>query len=168
MAIEIKHTDKIASALLLLLAIVVFVATADFPRGPTETGPDFFPRMIVALIAFFALVQLAKSVRSEVPNTHEVSRSVAVTVAIAAALVVGYVAVMPFLGFVLATLLFLVVSMHFSGVETFRHSIPISVVVTIVLYYVFVQFLRVRLPEGVLVDFGQLLPSLWIAGGMFS
>lgn len=164
MTLRIRHTDKIASGLLFLLTAVIFFLTEEFPSGFGQTSPAFFPRVIVSLIALFALVQLIDSFRTEEVRSYEISPSVVVTVGIAAALVVGYVVLLPYLGFLLGTALFLVVSMHFSGVEEIGKSVPVSVGVTLVLYYIFVQFLRVPLPENPFVPIGRYLPSLWYSG----
>jgi hypothetical protein len=116
--------------------------------------------MIAGLIALFALGQLVKAFRTDERRSYEITPSVVVTVAIAAGLVVGYVVLMPYLGFVIATILFLVVSMHFSGVEKARKSILVSLGITLLLHYVFVQFLRIPLPENPIVPIGRLLPSI--------
>lgn len=166
MAFEIRHTHKIASGLLLLLTAVVFYLSRDFPTGVGETSPAFFPRIIVALIAIFAIAQLIKAIRFDTEQTYEVTRSSVKTVGIAAALVVAYVVTMPYLGFLIGTILFLIVSMHFSGVERVRESVPVAFGLTLVLHYVFVGFLRVPLPDNAVVPIGRMLPTLWI-GGVF-
>lgn len=161
MAFELRHTDEIATVLLLLLTAVVFYVTADFPAGPGETSPAFFPRVVVSLIAFFALVQLGRSLSRGTVRSHEIRWSQAKPALIITALIVAYVVTMPVLGFVLGTVLFLLVGMHYSGVERVRHSVPISITVSIVLYYLFWEFLRVPLPRNEYVEIEGWLPTLW-------
>ena len=168
MAIQISHTDKIASGLLFVLTAVVFYLSRDFPTGISETSPAFYPRVIVGLISVFAFAQLVRSIRSDTGQTYELTMSKVTTVTIAAALVIGYVVTMPFLGFLIGTILFLVVSMHFSGVEKLRKSVPVATGLTLVLHYVFVAFLRVPLPDNAFVPIGRMLPSLWIFGGVIA
>ena len=166
MAIHISHTDKIASGLLLLLTAAVFYLSRDFPSGISETSPAFYPRVIVTLLSVFAIAQLVRAIRFDTEPTYELDRERVTTVSIAAVLVVGYVVLMPILGFLIGTILFLIVSMHFSGVERVRKSVPAAVGLTLVLYYVSVAFLRVPLPENAFVPIGRMLPSLWIFGGV--
>ncbi|WP_255681370.1 tripartite tricarboxylate transporter TctB family protein [Natrinema sp. SYSU A 869] len=116
------------------------------------------------MIALFAVAQLINAIRSDEERSYEISASVAVTVGIAAVLVVGYVVLMPFLGFLLATVVFLVVSMHFSGVDRVWKSVPVALGVSLALHYIFIQFLRIPLPENPFVPIGRLLPSLWYGG----
>lgn len=165
MTLKLSHTDKVASVLVFVLTAVVFYLTTDFPAGYGATGPAFFPRVIVGLMSVFALAQLVKATRTE-PRTVAVSRSTVKTVAVAAALVVGYVLAMPYFGFLAGTVVFLLVSMHFSGVEGVRASLPVSIVVAIVLYYIFVRFLRVPLPESSVLPISRLLPGLLTGVGL--
>lgn len=166
---NVQHTDTIGSILLLALSAVVFIVTADFPAGPGETGPDFYPRVIAILIAFFALVQLGHSLLEGEQLTHELSLEVTMRVVGAFALVVAYVWLLPRLGFVLGTVAFLVVAMAYSGVRSYVRMAFVSVGLTLGLYYVFVVFLRIPLPEGELYPVAELLPSVvivWSSAGV--
>ena len=158
--VHLKHTDKIGSILLIALAASVVVVTADFPRGPTETGPAFYPRTIAALISFFALVQLGRSLARESVRSHEIDLAAAKRVAGAFLLVVLYVLLLPWLGFVLSTVAFLAVSMRYSGVTSPLRLAGVSVGLTLLLYYTFVVFLRVPLPESPLLPVAPHLPSV--------
>lgn len=164
--VHLKHTAKIGSILWIALAAGVFVVTADFPRGPGETGPAFYPRTIAALIAFFALVQLVRSLERDAVRSHEIDLGAAKRVAGAFLLVVLYVLLVPWLGFVLATVAFLAVTMRYSGVTSVLRLGGVSIGLTLLLYYTFVVFLRVPLPESPLVPIAPHLPSLLVGTGV--
>lgn len=164
MAFEISHTNKIASGLLLLLTAAVFYLSADFPTGVGETSPAFFPRVIVALIAVFAIAQIVKSIRLDNEQTYEITKEKVITVGIAAGLVVAYVVTIPYFGFLIGTILFLIASMHFSGVERVRKSVPVAFGLALALQYIFVGFLRVPLPDNAVVPIGRMLPFIWVSG----
>lgn len=164
MTLRISHTDKIASGLVFLLAGGVYYLTTDFPSGVGATGPSFFPRLIVGLMSVFALAQLVKALKQGNVRTQEITWQTAKTVGIAVVLVVGYLVLMPYMGFLVGTIAFLMVSMHFSGVEKVSKSLPVAVFVSIALYYVFVPFLRVPLPESSILPVSRLLPSLLYGG----
>ncbi len=166
MTLKISHTDKVASGLVFVLTAATFYLTRDFPAGYGATGPAFFPRVIVGLMSVFALAQLVSAIRKDEPRTQEVTSSTVKTVAIAAALVVGYVLTMPYFGFLAGTVVFLLVSMHYSGVDDFQTSIPVSMGVAIALYYIFVKFLRVPLPESAILPISRLLPGLLTGVGL--
>lgn len=162
MALELGHTDKIGSALLLALAAGVYVVSADFPAGPAQTGPAFFPRMIGVLIAAFALAQLGKRLYVGDVQSHEITRDVAIRVLAVLALVVAYVLALPWVGFVPGTVGFLLVAMWYSGVESVPRAVVVAVGASLALFYVFVVFLRVPLPDGVVVPVRQFLPGLLV------
>ncbi|WP_336037207.1 tripartite tricarboxylate transporter TctB family protein [Halobacterium yunchengense] len=164
MTIRISHTDKIASGLVFLLAAAVFFVSEDFPGGYGATGPALFPRVIVGLMAGFALVQVARRVKRGDPKTHEVSLSAVKTVAVVAAMVVGYILLMPYLGFLVGTVAFLVVAMYYSGISELRRTVPISFGVTLALFYLFGEFLHVPLPESAILPVSRLLPSMLSVG----
>lgn len=163
MGIKVSHTDEIGSVLLLLLAAGIFVVTGDFPQGPGETGPDYYPRMIAVLIAFFALVQLGRSRYEDAARSHEIELPIAKRVIATLALIVVYVLLMPWLGFVTSTALFLVVAMRYSGVRSHLQMLAVAVGLTLILYYTFVVLLRIPLPESPLYPVSRYLPSL-VAG----
>ncbi|SNZ12035.1 Tripartite tricarboxylate transporter TctB family protein [Natronoarchaeum philippinense] len=160
MPVEIGHTDKISSVLLLALSAGVFVVSGDFPRGPGITGPAFFPRVISVLIAAFALAQLGKRLYVSRVRSYEITHEVAVQVFAVFGLVVAYVLALPWIGFVPATIAFLLAAMWYSGVGSLPRAVVVAVGVTLALYYTFIVFLRVPLPEGVFVPVRPFLPSV--------
>lgn len=161
MSIRIRHTDKLAAVLLVGLAVGVFVASRDFPSGFGESpGAAFFPRIIVSVIALLAGVLFVRSVASSDVRAYDVSTTDVRRFAVPVASLVAYVALMPILGFVLDTILFLVVLMRYSGVESYWRSGALAVGLGLALYYVFGEFLHIPFPEGSVVSVARWLPSL--------
>lgn len=160
MPLEIRHTDIIGSALWLLLAGAVFVVSAGFPAGPSLTSPALYPRVIAGLIAFFALVQLGRTIYTDTQRSHELTAAATKQVVGAVLLVVAYVFLLPWLGFVTATVLFLVAGMLYSGARSPLWIGSIALGLTLLLYYIFAVFLRIPLPESPLLPVEQLLPVL--------
>lgn len=160
MGVELRRTDAIGAVIWLSLAGAVFVLSAEFPAGPGETGPAFYPRVIAGLIALFAVVQLVRSLAGDDRRSHEITlgstrRVVGVTVA-----VLAYVLLLPWLGFVVATVLFLIVGMRYSGVASPLRIAVVAVGLTLGLHYVFGVFLRIPLPESPFYSVARLLPAL--------
>lgn len=160
MGVHVPHTDKLGSILWLLLAIGIFVVSADLPTGTGETGAAFYPRVIAALIALFACLQLGRSFYDEGYQVRDVSRQQAQRVVAVVALVAIYVLTLPWLGFVTGTVLFLVVGMLYSGARSPARIGVAALGLTLVLYYVFAVFLRIPLPESPFVPVEAALPGL--------
>ncbi|GAA0307578.1 tripartite tricarboxylate transporter TctB family protein [Halarchaeum salinum] len=161
MSIEVKHSDAIASVLLLAVAVGVYVASSGYPSGPTGApGSAFFPRLIAAAIALLSIVQLVQTVQNEAVERHHVKRDQVVRVVIPLVLLVAYVVLMPLFGFLAGTIVFLTVMMWYSGAHAFRITVPITVSISLVLFYVFVNFLHVPLPESSVFPISQMLPGM--------
>jgi hypothetical protein len=165
MSFQIRHTDKVAAVLLVGLAVGVFLASRDFPSGFGDSpGAAFFPRLIASVLALLAGVLFVRSAASSDARSYDVSATDAGRFAIPVGLLVAYVALMPIVGFVLDTVAFLVVTMRYSGVESYLRSGTLAVGLGLALYYVFGEFLHVPFPEGSVVSVARWLPSLPLAG----
>lgn len=166
MALEIRHTDKVGAVLLVALSAGVFLVSRDFPSGFGETpGAAFFPRVIAATIGLLAVVLFVRSATSGEGRPHEISVENAKQFVVPVALLVAYVALMSYLGFVLVTVGFLILLMRYSGVRAYRRSVPLAVGIGVILHYVFGEFLHVPLPEGSVVSLSRFLPSLFVGVG---
>lgn len=162
MTFTLERSNELAALLLLGLSLAVFVVTAKFPESPNTGSPGaaFFPRLIVAGIAVLAVVQLIQSARADETRTHVVDAETTKRVAAVTAFLVAYAALMPLLGFLVDTAAFLVLFGRYSGVDDVGRSVGIALVSTLVLYYAFVDFLNVPLPESSILPISRLLPSL--------
>jgi len=76
-----------------------------------------------------------------------------------------YILLLPVTGFLVGTVLFLVLLMRYSQINDYRRSLPISAGVAVLLQFVFGQFLGVPLPEGVF-PVARYLPGLWLGVGV--
>lgn len=158
--ITIPHSDKLGSVLLLGFSTVLFVYTGQLQAGRTpehDPGPAFFPRLILAGIAILAVIQLAQSIRDGEQRRHEIPVSTAKSVVTVAAALLVYVALLPLLGFLLSSMLFLAGLLRYSG-ETNPWIIGgISVGLPVVLFAVFAGIFNVPLPENEFVPISRLL-----------
>jgi putative tricarboxylic transport membrane protein len=167
MSVRVPHTDKLASFLLVLLAIGVFIVSQDFPSSVTNApGPAFFPQVIAVGIAGLAFAQFVFAVVGDEVREHTISVEATRRVVIPIIYLVMYVLVLPLLGFFLTTIAFLVGLMYYSGARNLRISVPLSIIVGAVLQYVFVGFLHIPLPAGVLPVWEWLPLSIFVPWGV--
>ncbi|WP_266082326.1 tripartite tricarboxylate transporter TctB family protein [Haladaptatus caseinilyticus] len=157
MSFKIRHATHISSILLILLSAGVFFVSGTFPASPNASAPGagFFPRVIAVGIGGMALVQL---IRPNEQRVYTVTRDDITTVGSVIGFLVGYIVLMPILGFFLDTVVFLFAFMWYSGVRQPSLAAAISVGLTFVLYYTFVGFLTVSLPESAILPVTDLLP----------
>lgn len=160
MTLEVERTDEVAALALLAVSAGVFWVSRDYPTGPTITpGAAFFPRLVAAGIAALAVVLLVQGLLRR-QRTHEIARDEAVRAVVPLALLGAYVAAMSVVGFLAATVAFLLVLMRYSGVDRLRVLVPVAVGLSVVLQYAFVGFLHVPLPQGEVVALARYLPDL--------
>lgn len=151
--------DGVAGLVLLGLSILLVVQTRQIPRSPfLPLGADFFPRVLLILLAAGGLLLLAldrvrrrrtKSTPESPPRFREIPHSIPATFGAFA----GYVFLMPILGFSLATLAFVAVAQVLLGPHRPRDLPRIALVAigtATATSLVFERYLHVFLPRGLL------------------
>lgn len=141
-----KAGDLAVTLLLLVFAVVMFVLTLDFPAPgqPNDPGTAAFPRMIAVALGALALTRLLRPGQTEpLPRGGAALRVGGIL-----ALLVVYAALFEALGFVIATMLFLLGAMLLAGIKQVPYLILVPVGVSLVLFYLFSELLEVSLPRG--------------------
>ena len=157
---------------LLAAAAYLFMVALGFKQvGPADQiGPGFWPQVLCVGIGIGALVRLGQKLRSQESRVVGDAASEAgelrmPRVALGVALVVGYVVGMLFLGYILATALFLIAFIYLGGQRKW-YVIPLSVVSSLVFAYIFLKVVYIALPSGVGV-FDQLSVILYQLLGIY-
>jgi putative tricarboxylic transport membrane protein len=124
-------------------------------------SPAFYPRIVLAVTAVLALAMVAadlvaRRARAPVPAKREGGRSYGL-VAAAFGVFSAYVLTLPWLGFRIATLVFLVAMQALleppSSARRWAAVGVLALAATVVSYYVFEHYLHVLLPRGRWTDF---------------
>jgi putative tricarboxylic transport membrane protein len=143
-----------SGVLAVCLGLAVVLLTRTFPPMPGQSiGPALFPSLAGAgLIAFGTWMVVAdRAARGgwlRFDDWVRRPRMVANFALVIGALVV-YALVLPVLGFFASSAAFLVALMTTFGAPP-RRALPLAVVVTLAIHYVFYSLLRVPLPWGLL------------------
>lgn len=138
----------------IILSLAVIYLASQFPdRG--EIGAHFFPTLIaIGIIVFSIADMMSEEVAEQNLSDYDLKAA-----GVVSALLLGYVILMPVTGFLVGTMIFLPIAMYYSKVRSKILIVLISIVLPIVLFYVFSQIFFVRLPEGI-IPFSRLLPTL--------
>lgn len=143
------------SIVFILFSLVVIYYTNQFPNEG-ELGPGFFPIALSAGIILFAIVDLAVDDETELdPSGFDLTPLIVV-----GGLLVGYVGLMRYTGFLVGTMLFLPITLYYSDVRSKSLIAAISIGLPIALFYVFSRIFLVRLPESEILPVSRLLPQL--------
>jgi hypothetical protein len=145
---------RVAAPLLgLVLAAGLYLQAAglDAVAGPGQLGPGFWPRLTLAGLGLACLVKLLQVWRAHPASARSDAPAAVVapaTLALAIAAVLGYVAVLPLVGFPLATAGFVVAFMALGGARSPAGIAASALAGTVALLYVFVKLVYLPLPKG--------------------
>ncbi|MBI4607715.1 MAG: tripartite tricarboxylate transporter TctB family protein [Candidatus Rokubacteria bacterium] len=138
--------------LIFLAAVALFVAAGRLPVVPVpgQLGPDFWPRLVLVALMASCVLKLVEVARAKGPAaTGSPGPQVGLPKLVGGiALVLGYPALAPLLGFPLTTALFLAAFMRLVGT---RRVLPLTLTAalgTVSLLYVFVKVVYLPLPKG--------------------
>jgi putative tricarboxylic transport membrane protein len=167
-----KYMDIYSGLFLLVVSVLMFVATFSFEAlTTTRVGPDFMPKIIAGLIAVFSILIVVsgfnklKAIKNVDASTDvvidknaenfdmEEEKASYTPVLMTLGIMVGYILLMPYIGFLIMTALYLFVQMMILSHKTNRKNglfIIISVISSVTIYYVFKSIFYVMLPTGIL------------------
>ena len=158
--------DTLTGLVVLAASLVLFWATLGLERHPmVPVGPGFYPRIVLGITAALGLLLVLLDVlgrRGAVAKPAEPAGAGTVRpnyalVVTAFAVFTAYVLALPYLGFRIATLAFLVVMQVVlqppRGVRRWVVVLAVALVATGASYYAFERYLHVLLPRGLWTGF---------------
>ncbi|MCX7309913.1 MAG: tripartite tricarboxylate transporter TctB family protein [Afipia sp.] len=142
------NADRISGFFLIAVACIALVSAVNLPFG-TLRSPDsgFFPRSLSVLLLIFGLGIYLFSFVKPVAALEIDYKSW--RVAIAAIALCVYAVTLPYVGFIIDTILILLLMMRGFGQMSWRLAAMIALPSVVVAYFGFVE-LGVQLPKGVL------------------
>lgn len=147
---------------MLAASLVLFWLTLGLKGNPmVPVGPGFYPRIVLGVTAVFALLLVATDWRAHrklaQPRPQPQARRNYRLVALMFVVFGVYCGALPYLGFRIATLIYLAASNVMlnppRGARGWGRVALIAVVGSVVIYYVFEHYLLVLLPRGRWTDF---------------
>lgn len=151
--------DGAFSLLLFAASVYLWFAADDFQKFARYAGidSDFWPKILLAVVAFIALVQLVQQLLTYVatldarrsrPSGDAASVVNWSKLSGAAVLVVAYFVGLQTVGFMLATVIFLLLATRLIGYGNRRLALIYPFVFTGIVTLVFVKVLSMPLPRG--------------------
>jgi putative tricarboxylic transport membrane protein len=148
---------RLAAGAVIGLGLLALVGATQVGAGAgyVAVGPAVMPAAIgVGLVALGALLLLRASLRPDLDLARHVAAEAALTdwraTGLTLAALVGYALTLGLLGYPLATTWFIPVVARILGSRRPGRDVVVAVVLGIVVYIAFTQFLGVRLPAGLL------------------
>lgn len=158
--------DTLTGLVVLAASLVLFWATLGLERHPmVPVGPGFYPRIVLGITAAMGLLLVLLDVLgrrravakpAEPAGAGRARPNYALVVA-AFAVFTAYVLALPYLGFRIATLVFLIVMQAVleppRGMRRWVVVLAVALVATGASYYAFERYLHVLLPRGLWTGF---------------
>jgi hypothetical protein len=152
--------DGIAGLAVLAASLVLFALTLDLKGNPmVPVGPGFYPRIVLALTALLALGLAVSDVLSRKgrPEEKAKQRLNYPLVAMSFAVFALYAVALPWLGFRIATFLFVGGANALldppRGARGWGRALVLGLLTSVVTWLVFERWLSVLLPRGRWTDF---------------
>ncbi len=124
-----------------------YTAETGFLAYSVGMGPMTYPRyLLFGWLSSSVLYFILRGTDREVESIVESRRSVS----IAAFIIVAYVVMFYFLGFLLSTAIFLVVFFYAEGYRNLKVGLPTAIVSSALFWFVFEKVLQVPMPDGIL------------------
>lgn len=143
-----RFSDRLIAVLLFLTAVGLFVVSASFPDPGQDADPGTaaLPRIIAVGLAVLAVLLFIRAEPTLIapPPEARVRSGVMVLATIAYALLLNP------LGFVIATVAFMIVALYLMGVRNPVPIVAMPVVLALLVYFLFTAALSVYLPQGIL------------------
>lgn len=150
--------------LIVLFSAFMLWASYQISRFESLSSPGFFPMLCAATMLVTGLMNLVKTARSPLALApgqtvlqQFVQKLAPRTLVLFTVLIVGYMLLLEVLGFIVASYLFLLLSMQVLGSQRFGLNLVVSAVVLAAIFAVFQTAFAVVLPAGSLA--GPYLPE---------
>lgn len=168
-----------AVGLVIAAALYLYAGTFDYAPRPGQLGPDVWPRLAILLMGGSCLFEISRRLIignqdatgfmeafDREPEIEE-TQPVYPRLLIGGIVLMGiYAVLVPVLGFILGTFLFLAAFMYVGGYREHRAIWGTSAVVRILCGILFLRIAYVSLPRGIppfdrVTDIFFAIPSLW-------
>ena len=143
---------------MLAASLLLFWGTLGLRENPlVPIGPGFYPRIVLGVTALLALILvLSDAFRQKKPRAAAEALNYPLVVAMFAVFAL-YAGALPYLGFRIATLLY-IAGVNWlldppRGAKGWARVVAVALIATIVIYAVFEHYLTVLLPRGRWTDF---------------
>lgn len=164
-----KYEDVFSGFFLLIVSVIIFFTSFTFEALTTSlVGPAFMPQIIAVIMAIFSIIiavsgfRKSKAVNKEAVPEEKVSNEEELIVTekksykpvlITFGLMAAYVVLMPYIGFLIMTVVYMFLQMLILSHVTNRKIwlfLLISVVISAAIYYLFRNVFYVMLPTGII------------------
>lgn len=149
-----KNEKIIGSLIFFVFAGLFYVLTLDFPviGQPEDVGPAFMPRLYAGFLGTLSLILLFQGVKERLKkkSDSEPLYQNVIVVASIILLTLIYVFLIPYLGFYLISIIFMVLFLKITKYKNIWTIIFVPIGTNLFIFIFFQQLLKVPVPAGIL------------------
>jgi len=152
----VRTADRVTAALLLAFAVAFSVGALKQYQwwGPGGPGPAFMPFWLGLAMALLAAMLLARSIRQQHPGESWLPRGEGLRdLLVVLVATIAFVALLNVTGMIIGTALYLLVLVRYLGRHAWWVTIAVALAAAGFNWLVFVHWLRVPMPEGMIWTF---------------
>ena len=150
---EVKRVDLILGLSFITFALAVYLIAPIQASGYTFKGisPAFFPRILTVMIMLFGGLLSIQGLRSRNDEQFVLGKKTMVRIIIVSVTAFAYLFIIPWLGYIISTMLFMMAMLMFYRAKK-PQIIIISIVMPLLLHFTFTRIMYVVLPVGYLIE----------------
>ncbi|MHB8132406.1 MAG: tripartite tricarboxylate transporter TctB family protein [Mobilitalea sp.] len=137
------HNRNLVSGIILFLFSIWYYVNAQALPQQSEGGlaPSYFPSFLALILAILSLYVVVDSLirisRNKKENEEQYEKKDHKTVAILILFLIVYIILFKYLGFIITTILYLTAAMSMLKAGKLIKLVPIAVIITLSIYFVF-------------------------------
>lgn len=151
-----KKAPVITGILFLGISLLTFIESSEIKKHLsladqfTPLSPDKYLKILGALIAIVALLYLGKEIFFTRSHPVPIGRIKFHDLAATMIIFIGYIALAPWVGYLLSTFLFYFLFLRWVGRYSYPRTLMISIIITLGFELVFAKALQIVVPAGFL------------------
>ncbi len=141
----------VAGILLAIIGISFGLLSANLPdrAAINVPGPDFFPGLISIIVVFLSIMMLLQGVLELRKNGREKSTlSIPIKAIVILVVIACYIFLLPYIGFLFGGFIFFPIIMFMSGSKKWLHIAICTIVIPLILFYLFRGGFMILLPHA--------------------
>lgn len=150
-----KNANIITAILFIIFGSWIIYASSNFQQtflADNFIGADFFPRIMAIIMIILAVLLLITTFYDKTLKNTKLSdifnRSMKLPI-VGILILTIYLLIMDYLGFIISTIVLNLVLLLIFKVKKLHYLILVPLLTTLIIYYVFSNFLMVPIPEGI-------------------
>jgi hypothetical protein len=151
-----KKTPVFTAILFLGISLLAFIESSGMKKHLsladqfTPLSPDKYLKILGAMIAFVTILYLGKEIFFTRHPAVQIRRIKFHDLLTAMGIFIGYVAFIPWLGYILGTFFFYFLFLRFVGRYSFPKTLMIAIIITLCMELIFAKGLQIVVPTGIL------------------